>query len=76
MRTITEVHHVPDLKNNFITLGTLDKRGYKYMRKGEIIKVTKGSLVLLKDKLEDGLYTFAERTIAGSVNASTFSYLI
>ena len=35
------------------------------------MKVTKGSLVMLKAKLEDGLYTLAGSTIIGSVNAST-----
>ncbi|KAH0632801.1 hypothetical protein KY284_035587 [Solanum tuberosum] len=70
VRTITEVHHVPDLKKNLITLGTLDKQGYKYMSEGGTIKVTKGSLVMLKAKLEDGLYTLARSTIIGSVNAS------
>ena len=31
VRTITEVRHIPDLKKNFISLGTLDKQGYKYI---------------------------------------------
>ena len=34
------------------------------------MKVTKGSLVMLKAKLEDGLYTLAGSTIIDSVNAS------
>ena len=71
MRTITEVRHVPDLKKNLISLGTLDKQGYKYMSEGGTMKVTNGSLVMLKAKLEDGLYTLAGSTIIGSVNAST-----
>ena len=33
--------------------------------------MTKGSLVMLKDNMEDGLYTLVGRTIIGSVNAST-----
>ncbi|KAH0652718.1 hypothetical protein KY289_030396 [Solanum tuberosum] len=71
MRTITEVRHVPDLKKNLISLGTLDKQVYKYMSEGGTMKVTKGSLVMLKANLEDDLYTFAGSTIIGSVNAST-----
>ncbi|KAH0669113.1 hypothetical protein KY285_023271 [Solanum tuberosum] len=71
VRTITEVHHVPDLKKNLISLGTLDKQGYKYMSEGGTKKVTKGSLVMLKAKLEDGLYTLAGNIIIGSFNAST-----
>ena len=71
MRTITEVRHVPDLKKNLISLGTLDKQGYKYMSEGGTMKVTKWSLVMLKAKLEDGLYTLAGSTIIGSINVFT-----
>ena len=35
------------------------------------MKVTKGSLVVLNSKLEDGLYILEGSTIIGSVNAST-----
>ncbi|KAH0656305.1 hypothetical protein KY285_031187 [Solanum tuberosum] len=70
VRTITEVRHVLDLKKNLISLGTLDKQGYKYMSEGGTMKVTKRSLVMLKAKLEDGLYTLAGNTFIGSVNES------
>ena len=38
--------------------------------------MTKGSLVMLKAKLEDDFFTLAGSTIIGLVNASTVSYLI
>ncbi|KAH0652900.1 hypothetical protein KY289_030578 [Solanum tuberosum] len=59
------------LKKNLISMGTLEKQGYKYMSEGGTMKVTKGYLVMLKAKMEDGLYTLAGSTIIGSVNAST-----
>ena len=65
--TIREVRHVLDLKKNLISLGTLDKLGYKYMSQGGTVKVTKGFIVMLKAKMEDGLYTLAGSTIIGSV---------
>ena len=71
MRTVIEVCHVPDLKKNLIFLGTLDKKGYMYMSEGGTMKVNKGSLVMLKTKLDDGPYTLVRSTIIGSVNAST-----
>ena len=71
VRTITKVHHVPDLKKNLISLGTLDKQGYKYTSEGGTMKVTKGSLVILKAKLEDSLYVLAGSTIVGPENSST-----
>ena len=71
MRTITEVRHVLNLKKNLISLGTLDKQGYKYMSDCGTMKVTTGTFVMVKAKLEDDLYTLAGFTIIGSVNAST-----
>uniref|UniRef100_A0A1S3YRG2 Uncharacterized mitochondrial protein AtMg00300-like n=1 Tax=Nicotiana tabacum TaxID=4097 RepID=A0A1S3YRG2_TOBAC len=41
------------------------------MSEAGTIKVTKGSLVMLKGKLENGLYTLVGSTIVGSANAST-----
>lgn len=49
---------------------TLDKQNYKYMSERGTMKVTKGSSVMLKAKLKDGLYTLVGSTIVGSVNAS------
>ncbi|KAH0650222.1 hypothetical protein KY284_030134 [Solanum tuberosum] len=64
MRTIIEVCHVPEEK--FDLPGTLDKQGYKNMSEGGTMKVTKGYLVMLKAKMENGLYTLAGSTIIGS----------
>ncbi|XP_055814569.1 uncharacterized protein LOC129884271 [Solanum dulcamara] len=50
MRTITEVHHVPDLKKNLIPLGTLDNQGYKYMSERGTMKVAKVSRDVTFDK--------------------------
>jgi hypothetical protein len=34
VRTLTNVRHIPDLKKNLISLGTLDSLGYKYSGEG------------------------------------------
>lgn len=39
--TLDEVRHVPDLKRNLISLGTLDSKGYKHSGEGEVLKVCK-----------------------------------
>ncbi|XP_060202125.1 uncharacterized protein LOC132630572 [Lycium barbarum] len=49
----------------------LDKLGYKHASEGGICKVTKGSLVMLKAKLEGGLYVIMGSTILGTANAAT-----
>ncbi|KAH0655577.1 hypothetical protein KY285_030459 [Solanum tuberosum] len=56
------------LKKNLISMGTLEKQGYKYMSEEGTMKVTKGYLVMLKAKMEDGLYTLAGSTIIGSLS--------
>jgi hypothetical protein len=56
VRTLTNVRHIPDLKKNLISLGTLDSLGYKYSGEGGVIRVSKGSLVIMEGNKVDGLY--------------------
>jgi hypothetical protein len=56
VRTLTNVRHIPNLKKNLISLGTLDSFGYKYSDEGRVIRVCKGSLVVMKGNKVDGLY--------------------
>ena len=48
VRTLSNVRHVPDLKCNFISLGTLESKGCKYSAEGGVLKVSKGNLILLQ----------------------------
>ena len=50
-RTLTGFRHVPDLKRNLISLGTLESLGCKYLAEGGVLKVSKGALVLLKTSI-------------------------
>jgi len=56
VRTLTNVHHVPDLKKNFLSLGALKARGYKFSGANGGIKVTKGSMMILKGERATNLY--------------------
>jgi hypothetical protein len=56
VRTLANVPHIPDLKKNLISLGTLDSLGYKYYGEGGVIWVSKGSLIIMKGNKVDGLY--------------------
>jgi hypothetical protein len=56
VRMLTDVRHVPKLKNNLISLGVLDFGGYKYTGQGGALKVSKGSLVVMKDTKIGNLY--------------------
>jgi hypothetical protein len=52
VRTLTKVQYVPSMSRNLISLSTLDMKGYKYTVGDGVMKVTKGSLVVIKDELK------------------------
>ena len=47
VRTLEEVRHIPDMKKNLISLGTLDSKGYNYKFENGIMKVSKGAMVVM-----------------------------
>ncbi|OMO73383.1 Integrase, catalytic core [Corchorus capsularis] len=61
---------VPELRKNLISLGTLDKQGYKYSGENGQIKVSKGSMTILKGKLQHGIYTLIGNSVIGEVAVS------
>jgi hypothetical protein len=40
----------PDLRKNLISLGVLDDLGYSYSSKGGVMKITKGTLLVMKGR--------------------------
>ena len=48
VRVLSNVRHVLDLRKNLISLGVLDDLGYLYSSKGGIMKITKGTLMVIK----------------------------
>ena len=48
LRTLSNVRHIPDLKRNLISLGTLESNGRKYSAEGGVLTISKGALVLMK----------------------------
>ena len=56
--------NTPELKKNLISLGTLGSHGYCYISKGGVIKVTRGSMVVMKGKkLSNNIYRLLGTTI-------------
>uniref|UniRef100_A0A2N9HJ44 Integrase catalytic domain-containing protein n=1 Tax=Fagus sylvatica TaxID=28930 RepID=A0A2N9HJ44_FAGSY len=47
VRTLEEVRHIPDMRKNLISLGTLDSKGYSYKSENGIMKVSKGAMVVM-----------------------------
>ena len=71
VRTLTDVRYVSDLKKNLISLATLDKIRCRITCEGRVMKIARGSLVVMKGKLNGSLYALEGSTILGSTNIST-----
>ena len=48
VRTLCDVRHVPDLRKNLISLGTLDCNGFSYKSTSGVMKVSKGAMRVMK----------------------------
>jgi len=69
-RTLDNVRFVPNLRRNLIFLGMLDSNEGSYKSENGILKVTKGSMVVLKGILKQGLYVLQVEAISGSAAIS------
>ncbi|KAK3006364.1 hypothetical protein RJ639_016617 [Escallonia herrerae] len=69
MRTLTDVKHVPELRKNLISLGTLDSNSCSYRAVGGVMRIMKGVLVVMK-WLSKEFWTEAVNTAAYLVNRS------
>ena len=61
----TNVRHVPDLKKNPLSLRALKARGYNFSGADGAIKVTKGSMTILKGEQTTNLYKLTGSIIIG-----------
>uniref|UniRef100_A0A2N9I9J1 Integrase catalytic domain-containing protein n=1 Tax=Fagus sylvatica TaxID=28930 RepID=A0A2N9I9J1_FAGSY len=70
VRTLEKVRHIPDMRKNLISLGTLDSKGYSYKSKNGIMKVSKGAMVVMTgQKISSNVYKLLGNTILGGVAA-------
>uniref|UniRef100_A0A2N9GEX0 Integrase catalytic domain-containing protein n=1 Tax=Fagus sylvatica TaxID=28930 RepID=A0A2N9GEX0_FAGSY len=68
VRTLEEVRHIPDMRKNLISLGTLDSKGYSYKSENGIMKVSKGAMVVMTgQKISSNVYKLLGNTILGGV---------
>ena len=56
VRTLRNVRYIPSLKRNLISLRELDDSGLTYKAENCVIKVIKGSMVVIKRIKNHGLY--------------------
>ncbi|PKI51663.1 hypothetical protein CRG98_027965 [Punica granatum] len=58
-------------KENMISLGTLDKPGYKYRCQDGAVRISKGALVVMKRLLRNGLYVLQGKASTTTIDWST-----
>ncbi|KAG8474865.1 hypothetical protein CXB51_031592 [Gossypium anomalum] len=67
IRTLSDVRYVPDLRKNLISLSILDLKGCRINIESSGIKVSRGSLILLKGKRTDSLYILEGSTVTSEI---------
>ncbi|OMO50323.1 hypothetical protein CCACVL1_30507 [Corchorus capsularis] len=66
VKMLGNVRYVPNFTRNLISLGKLDSLGYGYSCQGGGLKITKGSMIVMKGvKNSKNLYELIESTIRG-----------
>ncbi|KAG8475695.1 hypothetical protein CXB51_032441 [Gossypium anomalum] len=74
VRTLSDVRHVPELKRNLISLSTLDSKGYRYTAESGVLKISKGSLVVMKGQRKIALlYVLQGSTVIGDAAVASSS---
>jgi hypothetical protein len=66
VKLLYDVRHVPNVEKNIISLDTLDLNSYDYEFGGEVMKVTKGMIVIMKgQKSSKNIYKLLGSTVVG-----------
>ena len=73
IKILAEVRHIPDLKRNLVSLGMLDKKGYSYKSEVGVLRVMKGSLVVMKGLLQNGSYVLQGSAVIGETSTTEAS---
>jgi len=71
VRILSNIRHVPNLKKNFLSLEALKARGYKFCSADGGVKVTRGSMIILKEEQTTNLYKLTGSVIIGDASAAT-----
>lgn len=70
VRTFGQVRHVPGINKNVISLSTLDAKGYRYIGGGGVLKVSKGTRVVLREQRKSRLYVLEGSAITEEAAAA------
>jgi len=73
VRDLTDVRYVTQMKKNIISVGAVETKGLNVTLENGILKVMKGSLVVMKGIRDRNLYYLKGSTFTGSLTASVVS---
>jgi len=73
VRKLKEVRYVPQLKRNLISVGVLKTMGLEVSIRDGVLKMTKGSMMVLKGVCRNNLYYLKGSIFIGQVTTSTDS---
>ena len=65
VRELKEVRYVPQVKKNLISVGALKALGHAVSVRDGILKITRGSMVVIKGVRHNNLYYLMCSTITG-----------
>ena len=63
VRELTQVRFVPKLKRNLISIGMLDQTGCVIKAEKDVLRVIKGSMVIMKGLKQNGMYVMDGHTV-------------
>ena len=73
VRELKKVRYVPQVKKNFISIGTLKALGHAVSVRDGVLKITRSSMVVMKGVRRNNLYYLMGSTVAGRVTTSISS---
>ena len=73
VRELKKVRYVPQLKRNLISVGTLEALGLVVSIRDGILKMTEGSMMVMKGVRWENLYYLKGSTVTGQVETSSSS---
>jgi len=70
IKDLTDMRYVTQMRKNIISVRVVESKGFKMTLENRILKVTKGSLVVMKGIRDRNLYYLKGNTVISSLTAS------
>jgi len=73
IRDLTDVRYVPQMKKNIISVGAVESKDLKLTLENGILKIAKGSMIVMKGARDRNLYYLKGSTVTSALAASVDS---